>query len=507
MIEALGILAALFAAAPLLDHGGLDLRRRAVWMSAALFLAVVVLLSDRWDSSQVEALRDSPAVAAGLVVVGLAVVGGLAWLFVKFPLAFPVAVVIALPFRVPLELGDETANLLVPLYAVIAAGVVALLLRARHGGKVDHPGEGVLVEPGRWARLMIPLLAASVLLYAVAVLWSANPSRGLQDLAFFLVPFAVLFALLSEVEWNRRVLRVVFIVLVVQALICAVVGFGQFLTRELFWNEAVIRTNDFHVYFRVNSLFWDPNLYGRFLALVIIAVVAVIAWLGNRRTALWLSAVALVLWLALFTTFSQSSFLALIAGIAAVIALRWNLRAVLAGLAAAAVAGIAFLAVGGEVVKLDFDRINPQTGGRADLVSGGLELFTDRPVAGYGAGSFALAFREEVAGPDAPVAESHTEPVTVAAETGIVGLLVYLALIASSLAVLLSGARSQMPGLGQVDGNAPAGRGPPVARAAVFAAYVGLLVHTIFYAGYLDDPATWFLLAIGYCLAFRCRAT
>jgi hypothetical protein len=41
----------------------------------------------------------------------------------------------------------------------------------------------------------------------------------------------------------------------------------------------------------------------------------------------------------------------------------------------------------------------------------------------------------------------------------------------------------------------------------VFAAYVGLLVHTVFYAGYLDDPVTWFLLAVGYCLAFRCRAT
>lgn len=500
MTELLGIGGAVFASAALLDP---DRPRRGLWMSAALVLAATILLTDQWDSSQIEALRDSPAVAVGLLFAGLVVTGLVAWLFLEVPVAFPIAVVIALPFRIPVELGGETANLLLPLYLVIAAGVLAWLVRSRTAP--DPPGDSP--EPGRWARMMIPLLAASVLLYAVAITWSVDPSRGLQDLAFFLIPFAVLFSLLTGVEWNGRLLRLVFIVLVAQALVCAAVGFVQFLTRELFWNDAVIRTNDFHVYFRVNSLFWDPNLYGRFLALVITAVVAVIAWSRNRRTALWLSAVALVLWLSLFTTFSQSSFLALAAGIAAVIALRWSLRAVVAGVAAAAVATLVFLSVGGEAIKFDLERLNPQTGGRADLVSGGLELFGDRPIAGYGGGSFGLAFSQEVAGPDAPVTESHTEPVTVAAETGLVGLLVYFGLLAASLFVLLAGTRSTMPGLGQVEGGEASGRGPPVARAAVFAAYIGLLVHTVFYAGYLHDPVTWFLLAIGYGLAFRCRAT
>ena len=202
-----------------------------------------------------------------------------------------------------------------------------------------------------------------------------------------------------------------------------------------------------------------------------------------------------------------SGSLALIAGIGAVIALRWNLRAVLAGLAVVVALGVAFLALGGGALKFDFDRLNPQTGGRANLVTGGIELFADKPILGYGAGSFAVAFQEEVAGSDAPVAESHTEPVTVAAETGIVGLALYLALLVSSLFVLLSGFRTEMPGLSRAGDGGDSGRGPPVARAAVFAAYLGLLVHTIFYAGYLNDPATWALLAVGYGLAFRCRAT
>ncbi|MFM9078106.1 MAG: O-antigen ligase family protein, partial [Solirubrobacterales bacterium] len=443
-------------------------------LAASLLRARALLLSDQCESVPVEALRDPPLGAVLLAILGLLVIGGLAWLFDRHPVAFPVAAVLALPFRIPLDLGGETVNLLVPLYAVVAGGALAWLVRelksdSGRASSKDDP------EPGRWARLMTPLLAASVVLYAVAIIWSSNPERGLQDLCFFLVPFAALFALLLEVRWDRRALRLVFIVLVVQALLCAVVGFGQYLTRELFWNEAVIRTNDFHVYFRVNSLFWDPNIYGRYLALVITVVVAVIAWARNRNAALWLSGLAFVLWLALVTTFSQSSFLALIAGIGAVIALRWNLRAVLAGLAVVVALGVAFLALGGGVLKFDFDRLNPQTGGRANLVTGGVELFADKPILGYGAGSFAVAFQEEVAGPDAPVAESHTEPVTVAAETGVVGLALYLALLASSLFVLLAGFRTEMPGISRAGDGGESGRGPPVARAAVFAAYLGRL--------------------------------
>ena len=41
----------------------------------------------------------------------------------------------------------------------------------------------------------------------------------------------------------------------------------------------------------------------------------------------------------------------------------------------------------------------------------------------------------------------------------------------------------------------------PAARAAVLAAFVALLVHTMAYAGFFEDPITWVLLAIGASLA------
>ncbi len=320
-----------------------------------------------------------------------------------------------------------------------------------------------------------------------------------------------------------------------EALVFALVGFYEYGVRELLWNDAVIRSNDFHVYFRVNSLFWDPNVYGRYLALVITVICAAVLWARNRNAALALSAAALVLSLGMVTTFSQSSFAALLAGLITLAALRWSLRwtAVLTAMGAAAAVALAVAA--GSSLNVDFstsNRANVDTSGRASLISGGADLFGDRPVWGYGSGSFSTAFRKH-AGGRTPVSESHTEPVTVAAEQGLIGLTLYIALITTSLMVLTSGLRNLMPGLrpgqqavstastaggadlgdqpsvseggGTKSVTGPAGRAHDpaliVARAALLAAFVALLVHTLAYAGFFEDPITWVLLAIGASLA------
>jgi hypothetical protein len=67
------------------------------------------------------------------------------------------------------------------------------------------------------------------------------------------------------------------------------------------------------------------------------------------------------------------------------------------------------------------------------------------------------------------------------------------------------------PPVGSVEGESENGASLPrpqdspstllAARAAVLAAFVALLVHTMAYAGFFEDPVTWVLLAIGASLA------
>ena len=522
MIESLvAVVAAVCVAVAILDRPG---RRRSVAMVLALVLAPALIAGDQWQATQVAEIRTSPALLLAALTGTTALVAGLAFLLDRRPVLLPVLILVALPFRIPLAVGGEDANLLLPLYLVLASGVLVTAFRQwcpdsasnrpgpnnASGGRAGVPAPG----PAGIASWMKPLLAASVLLYAVGLLYSDDQSQGLLNFCFFLVPFALVFALVLDVDWNPRTLRVALYTVVGLALVWAVVGFVEYQLRELLWNEVVIRSNDFHVYFRVNSLFWDPNVYGRYLALVITVVAAALLWARQYRDALALAVISGVLWLALITTFSQSSFIALLAGLAALVALRWSVKLVLGGLGGLALLTVVFATLAGGLVKLNLDRLNPQTAGRADLVSGGIELFGDRPLTGYGPGSFSLSFREQVSGPNAPVTESHTEPITVAAEQGLIGLVVYLGLIVSGLFVLGAGMRSSMPGFAgrsspaqSHGGEADPDRGPPAARAAVLAAFIAVLVHTLTYAGFLDDPVTWVLLAIGYSLAFPCRAT
>lgn len=502
MIESLAaLLAACAVAVAILDRPSM---RRSVAMAVAGILVPILIAADQWNSGPITELRETPGLLAAALVCCLALIFLLAWVIDRWPVIFPVLVLIALPFRIPINIGGEESNLLVPLYLVMGAGVLASLLRAHRGDLLPAQSR---VEPTGLARWMKPLLAASVVLYALGLLYSDDQSTGLQNLCFFLIPFGVIFALMVEVEWTKQRLRILLGVVIGLALICAGVGFVEYAVRDLLWNQVVIRSNDFHVYFRVNSLFWDPNVYGRYLALAITMAAAGLLWARRNREAMALAAVSIVLWFALVTTYSQSSFIALFVGLTALVALRWSFKWVLTGLAVLAVGVVLFGTFAGGVVKLDLGAINKQTSGRANLVEGGIDLFEARPVYGYGPGSFSVVFQREVAGPNAPVTESHTEPITVAAEQGVIGLAVYVALIASILAALLAGTRRVMPGLGAAARSYDPDRGPPAARAAMFAAFLAVLAHTITYAGFLSDPVTWVLVAIGYSLAFPCRAT
>ena len=473
------VVAALLAGGALLARSD---RARAAAMLAALTLVPVLLVASIWSTPQLQPLRDRPLLAliaagAGLIVLAL---GALA--IQRMPELLALAAAAALPFRIPIESGGDTANLLVPLYLVIAAGVLAYALprlRAAPGLDDDDDEAGGV----RRTRLLEWLLAGTVVLYAAQAAYSSDFDRALSQVIFFYVPFALLFALLVRIDWTPRLAGRCLAVLLVLAVAFVGIGFVEYGKRELLLNPKVIASNQLESYFRVNSLFFDPNIYGRFLVTVMLGLTAVLLWC--RRTLLVAgSACALVLlWAGLVLTLSQSSFTALLGGLAVLGALRWGFgrAAAVVAVFAAAAAAVVLVAPGAVGVDQSTDAV---TSGRSTLVEGGVELARERPVAGWGAGSFRREYRRQEKTSSARAsAASHTIPITIAAEQGVGGLVLYLALLAVALAGLLRGARES------------------VARAAVAAAFVALVVHTLLYAAFLEDPLAWALLAVGAALS------
>lgn len=420
------------------------------------------------------------AAAAAAIVVMVA----LAAFMRSRPQMFPLLAIFALPFRLPISTDGRTVNLLIPLYVVVGAGTLAHLLPlARRSRSLQGL---VLLD---W------LLLAAVVLYALQASYSSDPVKALENLAFFYVPFGLLYALLRQVRWTRELLLACLGIAVCEAVVFAGVGFVEYARKELLLNPKVVAANDYDNYFRVNSLFFDPSIYGRFLALVMIAVTTVVLWTRERRDVLLGGAVLLWLLGGLVTSFSQSSIAALLLGLAVLAAWRWDVRATIyVSVAVAAIALVVALLAPTSLhigLKGAGGSANNATNGRAHLISGGLSLFAEDPLQGHGSGSFEKEYKAHNAGGAAAqnaTSASHTIPITVAAEQGLIGLALYVALLVVAFMVLFSGA----------------GRSPP--RIALSACFAALVLHTWTYADFLEDPLTWTLLGIGVALALAGRA-
>jgi O-antigen ligase len=144
---------------------------------------------------------------------------------------------------------------------------------------------------------------------------------------------------------------------------------------------------------------------------------------------------------------------------------------------------VAALAAGGYVAVevIAGDSLNQITSDRTERVEDAVRVIEDAPVAGVGIGGQARASRR-LAGSDRPTPNfvSHTTPLTVAAELGVIGLALYAWLLIGGM-LLIAAVRRHDEALGL----------------ALLASFLGLFVHALFYSGFLEDPITWLVLAIG----------
>ena len=414
----------------------------------------------------VKLLLEDPGGVA-LVVVGVAAAIVCAVPLARYPAAVPVALLAVAPFRVPVQLGNDEAFLLLPLYLAIAAAVLALAYRVLRGERPSPP-PFVLALP----------LAAFVTLASTSFLWTWDERAGGITLAFFVFPFVAGLATVARspiADWLPRALLVTLVAL---GTLFAAIGIWQAHTRTLFFGRDVEVANAYTSFFRVTSLFKDPSLYGRYLV-VPIAVLLVAILVRRGRTLDWVVATAFVafLFVGLFYSYSQSSFVALfvVTFAVAVVGADGRTRIVLlacALVATLAAAGVAGASIGGRSAK-------DVTSGRSRLVTVTLDAFRERPVAGVGVGGQPRASSEIVRKGSPSRNASHTSPLTVLAELGVIGFALYLWLLAATAWALMLVSRT--------DRTFALGLG---------AGLLALLVHSLLYAGFFEDPLTWGVIGL-----------
>jgi O-antigen ligase len=467
------LVGALGAALVLLTRGGL----LPLVGFGLLGVATAGLVRSLVPDDDLRLLFTQPEGLALVAVGSVAVVLG-AIPLARYPEAVPVALLAVAPFRVPIELGSEEAFLLLPLYFVLAAAVLALGYRMLRGARPD-PAPFLLALP----------LAAFVAFAAASFLWSWDERAGGVALAFFVFPFTAALATVARAPLAPWLPRALLVTLVALGSLFAAIGIWQAQTRTLFFARDVEVANAYTTFFRVTSLFKDPSLYGRYLVIPI--VVLLVAILFRRgRTLDWVLPAAFVglLFWGLYYSYSQSSFVALFVVTLAVAIVGAGRRLRLALVACAVVVALAAGAFAAEAVEGRSAR--DVTSGRSRLVSVTLDAFQARPLAGVGIGGQPQASTEESGRGSPSRNASHTTPLTVLAELGVVGLVLYGWLLgAAAWALLLVMRRDRTLGLG------------------LAAMFLVLVVHSLLYAGFFEDPVTWGVLGVASAVLASSAAT
>jgi O-antigen ligase len=428
----------------------------------------------------------APANAAelGAAITGTIVLGPvLAWLFRREPWLVAYLTLAFVPFRI----GFLGHSLLVPLYAV-ALGAAGLLLWQLVEGDERTRELGIASWP----------LALYLIWIGLSIEWSVSVHTAAIDLLAFYVPFTIIAVSVARLPWDTLRVRILYGELAAMALVFAAVGVYQYERRTIFQNLKLRQSNTFEAIFRVNSVFFDPSIYGRFLVVALVAT-AVLIVRGRLSLRVGFAALGLsaVVWLGLLISFSQSSFAALLVAVLVLAAVVWRWKSLFA-VAAVLVLVAGFAAAQPKLRHAlrhhSIGALNKASSGRASLIANGIRIAKANPGKGVGLGGFEHAYSKRTHRRPRQSA-SHNTPVTVAAEEGGIGLLLYFWLVG---ALLLSAYRRI---------------NHPVYGRLALAAGLGLVaifVHSLAYADFFEDPTTWGLIglvALAAPIRVRARAT
>jgi len=414
-------------------------------------------------------LTHGNGVELAVAVVGALVIGPLlAWLFRREPWLVAYATLAFVPFRVHFL----HHSLLVPLYA-IAIGAAGLLLWQLVDGDERSREFGIASWP----------LALYLVWIGFSLGWSVDLHTGALDLLAFYVPFAILALSIARLPWRPSRIRFLYYELVAMALVFVAVGFYQYETQTIFQNVKLKVINVYSAFFRVNSVFYDPSIYGRFLVIAIIPTVVLIIRGKSIRAGLVALAFAVVAWLGLLISFSQSSFAALLVAVFGAAAVVWRWKSLFA-LAAAVIVLSGIAATQPRLMHAlrhhTIGGLNSATHGRASLIANGIRIAKAHPALGVGLGGFEHAYSKRTHRTPRKSA-SHNTPVTVAAEQGAVGLVLFFWLVG---AVLVAAYRRIDHG---VFGT--------LALAAGLG-FLAIFVHSLAYNDFFEDPTTWGLIGL-----------
>jgi O-antigen ligase len=382
----------------------------------------------------------------------------------------------------------------------LASTLVILLIAAAWFGSLPSTGAHVVAVLRRHA-VMFSLLLLLVGWITASIVWASDADAALRDFWGWWVSGAILLIIATTIATRRHVVGIC-LMFVLGALITVAIAIAQGTA-----NEAALATQSAG---RLGAGLQDPN----FLAAGLVPATALAAGLlpfarsGPVRIAL-LGALG-ALGVAIVATGSRGGLVAVVIAAVAALVIGRGRRLQIAGILAVALVIATGWIVSSSPTEV-LDRVKDFEGGsgRVDLWEIALRITAEHPFAGIGVGNFVEEASQYILQPgrleDAAFIVAaprvvHNVYLQQLAETGIMGLALYLGFVVAAIAAAWGAIRrfERAGDRSMAD----------LSRAVVVAVIGGMAVSIFITNGY--DPRQWILLALGPALmsvAVRARGS
>lgn len=300
------------------------------------------------------------------------------------------------------------------------------------------------------------LIASFLFLSALSVVMARNTDWSLRKLLFLFSLFPLYFVISATVK-NVGIITKIMKMLIFSGTLAASIGIIQFFAQFIvglnavykFWalkvipiflgksfSEAVLANPSWLVniggqtYLRATSVFPDPHMFSFYLGMLIPLALGVLLVSKNHK--FWAAFSLISLFLADLLTFSRGGYLGLLAGTVVLVIIFWNkvrqkYKIVALG---AIISMVSLLLVSGPISQRFFSIFNLKEGsnkGRIETWQKALDITFSNPALGVGVGNYPLAIKA-VASYREPI-YAHNTYLDIAAETGIINMLVWVALL------------------------------------------------------------------------------
>lgn len=321
---------------------------------------------------------------------------------------------------------------------------VLQLRNPAHAGSLIARMARRLWREERLAAWVFLALAAYLAVVCISLVVATSRAETLKEIVKWSEVLVVTAAALCLVRGRERT-RLVAWALILAGVAEAVLGYGQwvFSTGDLGPGSTSIR---------VFGTFAQPNPYAGYLNFALPLALALV-FFGEDARERWVAGAAAVLLLgAQVLANSRGGLLGLVAAVVVLAVVGWRRErlagwALLIGMPVAAVAWFAHVIpariedavlrqfrLGDLSLSSGVTQANLSTDERLAHWLAGLRMFAAHPVLGVGAGDYNAAYaRFAVPGWPEPLGQAHNYYINVAAETGIIGLLAFLALTALTI--------------------------------------------------------------------------